>query len=40
MSIFATDYYYVWGYFDNSGDILNTVMEKFGAILNTLILNT
>ena len=39
MSIFTT-YSQVYGYFEHAGATLNTVMEKSGAILNTLILNT
>ena len=39
MSIFTTDSQ-VYGYFEHAGAILDTFMEKSGAILNTLILNT
>ena len=39
MSIF-TNYSQVYGYFEHAGVILNTVMEKSGAILNTLVLST
>ena len=37
------EHFYHWllslGYFEHAGAILNTVMEKSGAILNTLILS-